>query len=67
MLAWPCTLERLVRKFRDRCSPVGDTGRQTSIPGLYRAFRNGWSAITRHNGVDNAKNFSKKQTVLQDP
>ena len=43
MLAWPCTLERLVvRKFRDRRSPVGDMGRQTSIPGLYRAFRNGW-------------------------
>ena len=32
----------VVSKFRDRRSPVRDTGRQTSIPGLSWAFRDGW-------------------------
>ena len=36
-------LERLaVSKFQDRRGPVRDTGRQTVIPGLSRAFRDGW-------------------------
>jgi len=34
--------QRAVSNFRDKSDPARDTGRQTSIPGLSRPFRDGW-------------------------
>ena len=38
----PKTIQRTVNKFRDKNDPARDTGRQTSIQGLSRPFRDGW-------------------------
>ena len=38
----PKTIQRAVSKFRDKSDPARDKGRQKSIPGLSRPFRDGW-------------------------
>jgi len=34
--------QRAVSNFTNKSDPARDTGRQTSIPGLSRPFRDGW-------------------------
>ena len=41
--------QRAVNNFRDKSDPARDTGRQTSIPGLSRPFRDGWQPCARLN------------------